>query len=587
MSNQQISKLLRNVAVAYSIKDENKFRFQIIAYFNAADAIEHSTQEISDLIKEKKTISLPGVGPSIASHLEEICKKGKSTHFDWVFKGIPESVFKLVEIPGFGPKRAYKLAKKFHITDPETAVGELEKLANEGKIAQVAGFGEKSQSDILRAIGEYKLGKVKERRMALPYATKIAEKVVEYLKQSEHAINVEPLGSLRRELSTIGDIDIAVSTRNPKQILEHFVNYSYKERVIEKGDVSASITVSGGHQVDVMVQPPESFGSLLQHFTGSKFHNVHLRGLALKKGLSLSEYGIKKLKSSKLQTFETEEEFYKAIGLEWIPPEIREDTGEIELAEVRKLPNLIELKDIKGDLHTHSNYPIEPNHDLGKSSIEEMLRKAKELGYEYLGFSEHNPSISKHTQKEIEKILIKRDEYLEKLKSNKENIRIVKLLEIDILPNGDLPIKSSLLSLLDGAIVSVHSSFSMSKNQITERILKGLSHPKAKILGHPTGRLINERTGYDADWDKIFSFCAEKNKALEINAWPNRLDLYDSLIRKAIEHGARLVINTDSHAVWQMDMIKYGVATARRGWAKNSDILNTLLYNELMDWLKS
>ncbi|MCL4354113.1 helix-hairpin-helix domain-containing protein [Patescibacteria group bacterium] len=587
MSNQQISRLLRNVAVAYSIKDESKFRFQIIAYNNASEAVAGSTEEIGDLIKQGKAISLPGIGPSIAGHLEDLCKNGKSTHFDWVFRGIPESVFTLIEIPGFGPKKAYKLIKEFGINDPKTAVKDLEKIAKLGKIAPLEGFGEKSQADILRAINEYRVGKIKEKRMNLPYASELATKMVNYLQMSKYALRVEPLGSLRRKLSTIGDIDIAVATDEPKKLLDYFTKYPYKERVIEKGDISSSIIISGGHQIDVMTQPEKSFGGLLQHFTGSKNHNIHLRELALKKGLSLSEKGIKDLKTGKINEFKDEESFYKAIGLSLIPPEIRENTGEIELAARNKLPKLIEISDIKGDLHIHSSYPIEPSHDLGKNTIEEMISKAASLNYDYLGFSEHNPSISKHSSKEIEKIMIMRDERLEEARSNNKSVRIIKLLEIDILPDGSIPIDDRPLKLLDGAIVSLHSSLNQQKKDITDRILKGLSHPKAKILGHPTGRIINEREGIEADWDKIFDFCGKNKKAIEINSWPTRLDLYDVLIRKALDFKVKFVINTDSHASYQMEMMRYGVSMAKRGWAKKSDILNTLPYNDIMDWLKS
>jgi len=587
MSNQQISKLLRNVAVAYSIKDESKFRFQIIAYNNASEAIANSTEEISDLIKEGKAISLPGIGPSIAGHLEELCKKGKSSHFEWVFKGIPQSVFILIEIPSFGPKKAYRLVKEFGLNDPRTAVDDLEKIAKSEKIAPLEGFGEKSQADILKAIDEYRIGESKEKRITLPYATEVANKMVDYLKKSKYAQRVEPLGSLRRKAATIGDIDIAVATNQPKKLLDYFTKYPYKERIIEKGDISSSILVSGGHQIDVMTQPKKSFGALLQHFTGSKNHNIHLRELALRKGFSLSEKGIKNLKTGKISEYSDEESFYKAIGLTWIPPEMREDTGEIELAAQNKLPKLIEIGDIRGDLHIHSNFPVEPSHDLGKDTIEEMILKADTLNYEYLGFSEHNPSVSKHTPEEIEKIILKRDEKLEEAKSNNKSIRIIKLLEIDILPNGNLPIDNQALELLDGAIVSIHSSFNQQKADITQRILKGLSHPKAKILGHPTGRLINERPSIDADWDKIFDYCGKFKKAVEINSWPARLDLYDTLIRKALDFKVKFVINTDSHASDQMETMKYGVFMAKRGWIKKSDILNTLPYNDIMDWLKS
>lgn len=585
MSNQEIARLLRNVAAAYSIKDDKKFRFQILAYHKAADTIAHLNTEIIDYYRNGTLDTLPGIGTSIRGHLEELLKKGRVTHFEWVFKGIPQAIFPLLDIPSFGPKRAYSLVKHFDLKDPDTVVEQLEKIAKMGKIASLAGFGEKSQSDVLRAIGEFKESKGKTTRMVLPYAQEVADKVVNYLRSSKDVAIVEPLGSLRRKMATVGDIDLAVASNNPKAVMDYFVAYPAIERVIEKGDISGSILVSGGRQVDLMIQPPESFGSLLQHFTGSKNHNVHLRELALKKGLSLSEYGIKE--KGKTKKYETEEAFYNAIGLDFIEPEMREDTGEIELAHSHKLPNLVKLEDIKGDLHIHSNYPIEPSHDLGLSSMEEMLDKAFSLNYEYLGFSEHNPSISKHTNKQIYEILKKRDVKIEQIKSNTKNVRIIKLLETDILPSGKLALDDKSLNLLDVTIVSIHSVFSMGKNDMTKRVINGLSHPKAKILAHPTGRLLNTRTGYELDWDKILDFCKNNNKALEINSWPTRLDLPDSIIRLAVDAGVKMVISTDSHRVEQMELQKFGVAMAKRGWAKKNDILNTLSYNDFSDWLKS
>ena len=424
--------------------------------------------------------------------------------------------------------------------------------------------------------------------MTLPYAQEIADKLVEYMKSLKDVIRVEPLGSLRRQTDTIGDIDLAVASDNPKAVLDHFVSYPYIERIIEKGEVSSSILTSGGKQIDLLIQPLESFGSLLQHFTGSKNHNVHLREIALKKGLSLSEYGIKHLREQgqPLKTYETEEKFYHAVGLAWITPELREDKGEIEAAQKNKLPELVQTSDIKGDLHLHSNFPIEPSHDLGKSAFEEMLNKASELNYEYLGFSEHNPSQAKHTANKIYEILQKRNETIEQIKSNIKSVRIFKLLETDILPNGELAINNRSLDLLDASIVSIHSVFNMNKTDMTKRILSGLSHKKAKILAHPTGRLLNERSGYELDWETIFDFCKKNNKALEINSWPDRLDLTDSIVKLAIEGGVKMIINTDSHAVWQMELMRFGVSVARRGWATKNDILNTLSYNEFLEWLK-
>lgn len=588
MSNLAIAKLLRSVAAAYTIKNERKFRFQILAYQKAADSIENTSAEIVDLAKENALDTIPGIGTSIKEHLEELLKTGKSKHFEWVTQGIPRSVFVLLDIPSFGPKKAYKLVESLNLKNEKTIIDDLEIAARKGKIEGLESFGKKSQEDIIRAVAEFRQGKGKTTRMVLPIAGETADRIISYLKKSPSVVEAVTLGSLRRMKETIGDVDIAVSSKNPTLVIKHFISYPYKERVIEKGSITASILINGGKQIDLMVLPPNSFGSLLQHFTGSKEHNVHLREIAIKKGYSLSEKGIKVKSKTKteLRKFKTEEEFYKFLGMDWMPPEIREDTGEIELASAHKLPKLVEIGDIKGDLHIHSSFPIEPSHDMGQNTMEDMLDKAKKLGYEYLGFSEHNPSVSKHSKEEIYSILSRRKRKIEQLNESNKYIRVINLLEVDILANGDVAIDSNCASLLDVYFVSIHSTFNMSKNDMTKRILGGLSHPKAKILSHPTGRLLNQRAGYQVDFDKIFDFCKKNNKALEINAWPQRLDLPDSEVRHAIKYGVKMVIDTDSHASWQMDNMRYGVAVARRGWAKKDDILNALPYNKLLAWLE-
>lgn len=583
MSNKQISELLRKVAASYTIKDQKKYYFQIVAYNKAADSIENSTQEVSDLYKEGKLESLSGIGSSIKSHLEELLEKGEVTQFKWVFDGIPDSVFPLLKIPSFGPKKAFRLVKDLKLMNSETVINDLENAAKDNKISNLGGFGEKSQTEILRSINDFKLGKTKDIRMNLPFAMELANRILVYLGKCECVEKAEVLGSLRRMKPTIGDIDIAISSNNPDKVIKHFTDFPSKERIIEKGPATASIAISGGRQVDVMIQKPESFGSLLQHFTGSKNHNIHLRELALKKGLSLSEYGIKKDK--KLLKFSTEEEFYNFLGMDWIPPEIREDKGEIEKAENKSLPDLIEVKDIRGDLHMHSNYPLEPSHDLGRDTMEDMIKKATKLGYKYIGFSEHNPSILKHTDNQIIDILKKRSEKIEQLYSDNKSVRLYKLLEVDILAKGGIALPEKALEFLDGMIVSVHSSFSLDKKTMTERILSALSHPKARFLAHPTGRKINQRPGYDLDWEKIFEVCLKGNKALEVNSWPDRLDLPDEIIRSAIKNKVKIVINTDSHAAYQLSMVKYGVAMARRGWATKEDVLNAKSEKEFSDWL--
>lgn len=589
MVNKEIAEFLRNVAAAYVIKDEHKFRFQIIAYQRAASSIDNSAMQVEDLIAEDKLDTLSGIGPSIREHLTELKKTGRVKHFDWVFKGIPSSVFPLLRLPSLGPKTAYKLVKAFKLRNPKNVISDLGKAAELGKIAKLPGFGEKSERDILQVVSDFEKGKDKTKRMSLPFAFEIARSVISYLEKCKDVRRVEALGSLRRMVPTIGDIDIAVSSKNPVKVIDYFVSYPYKQRILEKGEVSASIIISGGQQVDLKVQTDENFGSLLQHFTGSKSHNIHLREYALKMGLSLSEYGIKRIsgKNDLIQKYSTEEEFYHALKLEWIVPEMRENTGEIELAIKGRLPSLIESEDIRGDLHIHSSFPIEPSHDLGKDIMENILLKAMDLGYEYIGFSEHNPSISKHTVSKIAKILENKHRKIEQLNSSKKYIRSFNLLEIDINSKGDLIIDNSSLKALDALIVSIHSSFNLGKDEMTERILKGLSHKKAKILAHPTGRMINERDGYELDWNKILDFCFKNKKALEINSWPSRLDIDDVIIRKAVDKKVKLAINTDSHAAYQMTNMKFGVALARRGWAKKNDIINTFSYNELKEWFKT
>ncbi len=586
MTNKEISKLLRDVAAAYIIKNEAKFRFQLLAYQNAADAIDGLSIQVADLYKEGKLDQIPGVGATLKQRLEELLSTGKVDHFDEVMSGIPKPVFLFIEIPSIGPKKAYRLATEFKIENEKTALDDLTKVAEAGEIAKLEGFGEKSQADILRAIEEFKKGFGKTTKMLLPYAGEIAQDMIDYLKEDKNVKEAMPLGSLRRRKPLVGDIDIAVVSKDPAKTIDHFADYPRKSRIIEKGPSGSSLLTTGGAQIDLLVLEPDQWGSLLQHFTGSKDHNVHLRELALKKGLSLNEKGIKNVKTGKVTKYANEEDFYKAIGLAWIPPEMREDSGEIELAIANKLPKLLELKDIKGEFHLHSSFPIEPSHDLGQSTIEEMILKAKSLGYSYMGFSEHNPSQSKHSDDQILDLIKKRNAEIDK-RSKKHDFPIFKLMETDILPNGSLALPDAALDELDASIVSIHSVFKTRKDEMTERIIKGLSHPKAKILAHPTGRLLNERPGYEVDFEKLFKFCVANNKALEINSFPNRLDLEGSVVRMAIEAGVKLVIDTDSHEKSQMELMPYGVSQARRGWAKKDDIINTMLYNKVKDWFKS
>jgi DNA polymerase (family 10) len=588
INNVEIAKLLRSVAAAYEIKDKNKNRFKIIAYERAADAVEHLSSEAKDLFDEGKLSEVSGIGESISSHMGEIFKKGKSEHFKKVLKGIPSSVFKLIEVSGIGPRTAPVLVERLKISEKKP-LRDLLKKAKEGRIENLSGFGKDSQDSIIASIKEIK---GRKKRFLLNYASHIAEEVMEWMGQEKACIEIDALGSLRRKASTVGDIDISVSTRNPKKVIEHFCNYKNANRILEKGDHSASVILPGNVQVDLMVQEPDAYGALLQHFTGSKHHNIALREHANKNGLSLSEYGIRDNKTKKLKKFNNEKKFYNYLGMDWVPPELREDRGEIQKGIGKAIPKLIEIKDIKADLQIHSDFDIETSHDIGASSMQDLISKANDLGYEYIAFTEHNPSHSKHNQKQIYDLLMRKKEKIDKINdtlstSHNSGVKhVYNSLEIDILPDGKLPVDEISLDLLDFALISIHSSFRQSRDEMTKRVLNALDHQKVKIFAHPTGRKLGVREGVELNWEIIFEFCKLNEKWIEINAEPMRLDLPDFLVKEAIEKGIKITLGTDAHHIDHMDNMKYGVFVARRGWAKRTDIVNSYGFEEFNKMLK-
>ena len=586
MNNMELAELLRAVSAALKVK--SKDRFKIKAYDEAAAAIEHSTSEVKDLWDDGQLEEIPGVGKNIASHLDELFRKGKVAHFEAIFKSLPPAMFEFLAIPGVGPKTAYKLCQALKIKDSQTAIAKLEKAAKDGKIRLIEGFGEQSERDILEGI---KQQSHKEERMLLPFVWELAEKIIGHLQKKHPKDRIDPLGSLRRKTATVGDIDLAVATRDAKEVINDFIHCPGVKEVVVAGANTARIIHRNGRQIDLKTMKPEAYGALLQHFTGSKQHNIHLREIAQKKGLSLSEYGIKRMENGKwrMEKFKTEEEFYGALGMQWIPPELREDTGEIEAALEGRLPKLVRPEDIKGDLHLHSSFPIETSHDEGGDSIATLMIKGKQLGYEYLGLAEHNPSMAQHNQKQIITILKRKKEEVDKInysRGKKLLIHVFNGLEIDIRPDGSLAIPEEGFKYLDFAIVSVHASFRMNRKEMTKRILTSLGNPKIRMIGHPTGRKLGEREGYELDWEKIFSACKKRNIWLEINAWPNRLDLTDILVKDAVKNGVKMIIGSDSHQVDQMELMEHGVAVARRGWATKNDIMNTMSYNQFMKALK-
>lgn len=568
MDNLELAKLLRKIAAAYTILGEN--RFKIIAYENAATGVEHATSEIKDLWEEGKLGEVPGLGAAISGHLEELFRTGKSKHFASVLKKINPAVFPLLDVPGLGPKKSFNLVKELKFNNPKTVIGDLEKAIKAGR---APGY-------LLDGIKQYQKAVKNAKRMSLPEADAIADQVIAYLGQ-----RIDKLGSLRRQVATIGDIDLAIATNAPQEVLKRFVAYPKKINVVEEGPTGATLVLVSGRQVDLRVAKPAEYGAILQYFTGSKYHNIKLRELALKKGLSLNEYGISGHK------FATEKDFYNYLGLDYIPPELREDAGEIEAAlrsaqgKPNGLPNLVQLSDIKGDLQMHSSFGQQTSHDSGIDSVPQMQAVGKNLGYEYIGVSDHNPSLSKHNPKEIHEEMKKRRNYFEHINSSGTLPRVLNLLEVDIQVDGSLPIDNGSLAELDGCLVGIHSSFRMSKDEATKRVLRGFSHPVARILAHPTGRLLGKREGFDLDWEVIFRFCLEHDKALEINAFPNRLDLPDTLVREAVKRGVKLSLGTDAHCKEDLNLMKYGVSVARRGWAEAKNIINTWSDDKVLTWI--
>lgn len=584
LNNAKIAKLLREVAAALTLKKTGNI-FEIRAYENAADSIERSTSEVVDLWEEGELNEIPGIGEKLKAYLEELFKTGQVGHFNLVKKEIPPVVFELLDIPGIGPKTALEIAKSGvkNLSDFKNQV-KSGKLVKSGFSAKIA---EKAMSNLEKTA-------VKDGRIILPYAFVQAERILTYLKKSKFVLEANSLGSLRRMVATVGDLDFSVSSKSSEKVVAHFCSMPGISRVLEKGSNKATVVLKSGLQVDLLVcGKPENYGAVLQHFTGSKNHNIHLRKIALDKGFSLSEYGVKNSKTQHIHSTKTEEELYKLLGMETPVPELREDMGEIEAALAHKLPKVIKLKDIKGDLHLHSNYPIKsPSHGPGADSIEEMIKKAQELGYHFVGISDHPPGFSTTSKEEMINWVQKRTKFIQNLKkkisklypSGIKSIRVLNGLEVDIQSDGSLSVPDEALKLLDYCIVGVHSGHNGSKETITKRILKALENPYASILAHPTNRLLNERGASEADWEEIFKFAAKNHKLMEINSFPSRLDLRDDLVRQAQQLGVKFIINTDAHAVDQMENMCYGVAVSRRGWAEGEDIVNSWDWTEFAEW---
>jgi len=570
MKNQEIAKIFYEIADYLEMEG---VAFKPYAYQKAAITLETLEEDVEEIYKKggfRALEKIPGVGKSIAEKIEEYIKTGGIKYYEEFKRKMPVNLEEIIAVEGMGPKRAKILYQKLGIRN----LKDLEKAAETHKIASLFGFGEKTEKNILEGIAFLKRSKG---RFLLGEILPKVKEILERLKSLEEVEQISTAGSVRRMKETIGDVDILVTTKNPKKVIDFFVSLPEIVKVWGKGPTKSSIKVKEGFDVDLRVLKNKSYGSALQYFTGSKEHNIATRRIAINKGLKLSEYGL--FKGKKMIAGWSEAGVYKILGLPWIEPELRENQGEIEAGLKGKLPKVIGYKDIKGDLHCHSKW------DGGANSITEMKKAAQNMGYEYIGISDHTKFLRIEHGLDEKKLAQQRKE-IDKLNEKFKSFKVLQGAETNILNDGSIDIKDEALKKLDYAIAGIHSNFKMEKDKMTERIIKAMKNPNIDIISHPTGRILKRRDEYLCDFDKILRAAKEFKVILEINSFPERLDLNDQNIRRAKEAGVKMVINTDSHHKDQLRYIELGIAQARRGWAEKEDIINVHPLEKLLKFFK-
>ena len=567
MENSEIAKLFWQIAELLELKEENPFKIR--AYQKVARNLEGLSQSVEEIYNKgglKALEEVPGIGQAIAEHIEELIKTGKVKKYQELIKEFPASFVELMQVPGLGPKTALLLKKKLKID----SIAKLEKATAAGLLKNLPGFKEKKIENIKKGL---ELKKKVAGRFLLSEASSYAEAIVSRLQKVKGVDKILPCGSLRRQKETIGDIDILVTSTHPGEVMSAFVKFPQVARILAEGPTKSSVILKNNMQADLRVLEPESFGAAAHYFTGSKQHNIAIREMAVKRGLKISEYGV--FKGKKRIGGETEEEVFKSVGLPYIPPELREGRGEIEAAQKGELPDLIELKDIRGDLQMHSR------HSDGSNTIEEMVKEAKRLGYVYIAITDHTVS-TRVAGGQTEKEFLKELEYIDQLNAKLKGFRVLKGVEVDILPDGTLDYKDAVLKECEVVIAAIHSNFKMPKDKMTKRIVSALKNKYVNLLSHPSGRLIGKRDPYEVDMEEILKVAADNGTYMELNAHPERLDLNDAHCRRAKELGIKLAIDTDAHSAGNLSDMKYGVATARRGWLKKKDIINTYPIDKLL-----
>ncbi len=568
MKNFEVARLFDLMADILEIREENPFRIR--AYRRAAQNLESLTEDLETLAREKRLEEIPGIGADLAGKIVEYLQTGRVKDIEAAKKGTPRGVVELMNVPGIGPKTAKLLSEKEGVTTLER----LEKLARAGKLRGLHGIQAKTEANILKGITLVRGGQA---RMLLGRALPLGRELVHALEGVGGVRAIELAGSLRRMKETVGDIDLLVTATSPARVMEAFATLPQVAEVLERGETKASVRHREGIQVDLRVVQPESFGAALAYFTGSKQHNIRIREMAVKKGLKISEYGVFRASTGRRVAGATEEEVYAAVGLPWIPPELREDTGEVEAAAKGALPELVALGDIRGDLHCHTRATD------GHHTIEELVAAAETRGYEYVVVTDHSASarvagglsaaeLAAHVKK------------IRGVQKKHPGITVLAGSECDIREDGSLDYPDAVLAELDLVVAAVHSRFKRPRREMTRRLCRALENPYVNVLAHPTGRLIGERDPYDVDLEEVFRTATRHGKAVEINSYPARLDLNDVHARRARDLGVLIAVTTDAHVLDHLAMMELGVATARRAWLAKAEIVNTWPVKKLMAW---
>jgi DNA polymerase (family 10) len=569
VENIDYARVFEEIADLLEIQDANPFRIR--AYRNGARTIETLSQPLESILKDEaaKIEDLPGIGKGAAAKIRELFETGEVEYLIELRKEVPGTLIEIMHIPGLGPKRARQLWEGLEVT----TVDELEQVARDGRLAELPGFGKTLQARALKGITDLK---ARAGRFKLSDADIYVKPLMEYLKKSSGLVDLEVAGSYRRRCETVGDIDILATTDEGSSIMDDFVEYADAREVLVHGSTKSSIRLQSRLQVDLRLVDRESYGAAMVYFTGSKAHNIVIRGISRERGLKINEYGV--FKGDRLLAGLTEEDVYAAIDLPWITPELREDRGEVKAAAEDRLPKLVERKQIRGDLQMHTQYSD------GKNTAEEMVQACRKLRYKYMAITDHGPALAMAGLQPSD--FRKQYRELEVLQKKYDDIRILKSAEVDILDDGSLDLDDELLGEMDIVVISVHSRFNMTREEMTRRITRAMQHPRVNILAHPTGRLINRREPYPVDMEQLVRVASDCGVMLELNAQPDRLDLRDFHLQMAREAGVKIVISTDAHRTEELDYVSYGIDEARRGWLEKSDVANTYPVGKFLKFLE-